>query len=190
MARAGPPSERALQTHWYPLFRLAGGAALALTAVLHNVVAGRASLGNLLAIIGGLAAWSLLSWLVLARWYGRTGHVDLGIAVALGDVVVWTLVIYLTGAERSVLFFLVLLRAADLRTASFRMVLLFGHFSVACYVLLLVYVALVDRPIDWPAEIVKIVILYFANVYLAFTAKAAEAVEATRTLARAAKTSF
>jgi two-component system, sensor histidine kinase and response regulator len=190
MARGGPPSERALQTRWYPLFRLVGGAALALSAILHNVVAGRASLANLLAILGGLAAWSLLSWLALARWYGRTGRVDLGIAVALGDVVVWTLVIYLTGAERSLLFFLVLLRAADLRTANFRTVLLFGHFSVACYVLLLVYVALVDRPIDWPAEIVKVVILYFANVYLAFTAKAAEAVEAARTRARAAKTSF
>src|SRR5262249_4263484 len=130
------------------------------------------------------------SWLALVRWYGRTGRVDLGLAVALGDVVVWTLVIYLTGAERSLLFFLVLLRAADLRTASFRLVMLFGHFSVAGYMLLLAYVALVQRPIDWPTEIVKIVILYFANVYLAFTAKGAEAVEAARNRARAAKTSF
>jgi two-component system, sensor histidine kinase and response regulator len=190
MARGGPPSERALQTRWYPLFRLAGGAALALSAILDNVVAGRASLGNVVAIISGLAAWSLLSWAALARWYGRTGRVDLGLAVALGDVVVWTLVIYLTGAERSVLFFLVLLRAADLRTASFRLVLLFGHFSIVCYVLLLVYVALAHRPIDWPAETVKIGILYLANIYLAFTAKGAEVVDAARNRARAAKTSF
>src|SRR5262245_20882151 len=190
MARAGPPSERALQTHWCPLFRLAGGAALARSAVLHNVVAGRAFVGNVVAIIGGLAAWSLLSWLALVRWYGRTGRVDLGLAVALGDVVVWTIVIYLTGAERSLLFFLVLLRGADLRTASFRLVLLFGHFSIACYLLLLVYVALVHRPIDWPVEIVKVVILYLANIYLAFTAKGAEVVEAARNRARAAKSSF
>jgi two-component system sensor histidine kinase/response regulator len=190
MSRGAPPSERALQTRWYPLFRLGGSGALALSAVLHNVVEGRASTSNLVAIIGGLAAWSLLSWLALARWHGRTGRVDLGIVVAFGDIVVWTLVIYLTGAERSLLFFLVLLRAADMRTASFRLVLLFGHFSVACYVLLLLYVAFVDRRIDWPAEVVKVVILYLANVYLAFTAKAADAVDASRDRARAAKTAF
>src|SRR5215813_8449396 len=180
----GPPSERALQTRWYPLLRLGGGAALALSAVLHNVVTGRATPSNVTAIIGGLAMWSLLSWLALERWYGRTGRVDLGIVVALGDIVAWTLVIYLTGAEHSILFFLVLLRAADFRTASFRLVLLFGHFSVACYLLLLVYVALVHRPIDWPVEIVKVVILYLANIYLAFTAKGVEVVEAARNRAR------
>src|SRR5262249_783680 len=124
------------------------------------------------------------------RWYGRTGRLDLGIVVALGDIVAWTLVIYLTGAEHSILFFLVLLRAADFRTASFRLVLLFGHFSVACYVLLLISLLLVARPVDWPAEIVKVIILYLANIYLAFTAKAAELVTATRHRARVARTSF
>src|SRR5262249_22729322 len=190
MGRGGPPSERALQIHSYPLFRLGGSTALALSAILHNVVAGRASLGNVLAIVGSLAAWPLLSWLALARWYGRTSRVDLGIVVAFGDIVVWTLAIYLTGADGSLLFFLMLLRAADLRTENFRLVLLFGHFSIACYVLLLVYVALLERPIDWPAEAVKVMLLYLANVYRALTAKAAEAVEAARNRARAAKTSF
>src|SRR6267143_1533685 len=131
MPLAGSPSERALQVRWYSLLRLGGGAALAAGAVLHNVfVLDGYSPGNLLAIVGGLAAWSLLSWLALRRWHGRTGRIDLGLVVELGDVVVWTIVIYLTGAERSLLLFLVLLRAADMQTASFRRVLLFGHFSV------------------------------------------------------------
>ena len=37
MPPAAPPSERALHTRWYPLFRLGGAAALAAAAVLHNV---------------------------------------------------------------------------------------------------------------------------------------------------------
>jgi two-component system, sensor histidine kinase and response regulator len=189
MARGGPPSERALQTYGYPLFRLGGGA-LAASAIVINVVAGRATLGNLAALIGGLAAWSLVSWLALTRWYGRIGRVDLGILVAFGDVVVWILLVYLTGAERSLLFFLILLPAADLRTTNFRLVLLFGHFSIACYMLLLAYVAVVHRPIDSPAEMVKVAILYLANLHLAFTAKAAQRVDTARNRARAAKTSF
>ena len=89
MPPAAPPSERALHTRWYPLFRLGGTAALAAAAVLHNVfVLDRSSVANLLAIVGGLAAWSLLSWSALRRWYGRAGRLDLGLAVELGDVVV------------------------------------------------------------------------------------------------------
>src|SRR5262249_5257452 len=165
MARGGPPpSERALHRHWHPLFRLGGSAALALTAVLHSVVAGGASVGTLLAIIGTLAAWSLLSWLAVARWYGRTRNVDLGMLMAFSDVVVWTLVTYLAGAGQTLLFLLVVLRAADLRTAGFRLVLLFGHFSVACYVVLLVYVALVRRPIDWPVEAVDLLTFYLSHI--------------------------
>src|SRR6266850_458824 len=126
----------------------------------------------------------------LRRWYGRTSRRDVGLAVELGDVVVWTVVIYLTGAERSLLLFLVVLRAADMRTASFRRILLFGHFSVACYALLLVYVAMVDRRLDWPAELVKIAILYAANLYLAGTAKAADVHRAARRRARQAQASL
>ena len=191
MPPAAPPSERALHTRWYPLFRLGGAAALAAAAVLHNVfVLDRSSVANLLAIVGGLAAWSLLSWSALRRWYGRAGRLDLGLAVELGDVVVWTVVIYLTGAERSLLLFLVVLRAADMRTASFRRILLFGHFSVACYACLLLYVAMLDRRLDWPAELVKVGILYAANLYLAYTSKAAEVFRAARRRARQAQASL
>ena len=85
MPSGGPPSERVLQTRWYPLFRLGGSAALALGAVLHNVVVlEQWSAANLVAIVGGLLAWALLTWLALIRWYGRTGRFDLGYAVALG----------------------------------------------------------------------------------------------------------
>ena len=192
MPSGGPPSERVLQTRWYPLFRLGGSAALALGAVLHNVVVlEQWSAANLVAIVGGLLAWALLTWLALIRWFGRTGRFDLGYAVALGDVVVWTLVIYLTGAEESLLYFLVLLRAADMRRAGFRRVLFFGHFSVLCYLLLLAYVATHDRhEIEWPVEVVKVVILYLANLYLAFTARLADAVDVARRTARAAQTTF
>jgi len=190
MRPADQVSERELRMRWYPRLRLAGLAALAAVAVLHNVfVLERYSVGNLLAIVGGLAAWLLLSWLALRHAYDRPGRVDLALAVELGDVVVWMVVIYLTGAERSLLLFLVLLRAADMRAVSFRRILFFGHFSVACYVLLLLYVAVVDtHPLQWPRELVKVGILYAANLYLAYTAKAVDAFRAVRRRTRQAQT--
>ena len=191
MSSGAPPSERTLQTRWYPLFRFAGSAALAVAAVVHNVVVlERPSFSGMVLVVSALAAWSVLSWLALERWHGRTRAVDVTSAVALGDIVVWTLVVYFTGADRSLLWFLMLLRAADMRTASFHTVLRFGHVSVACYVLLLLYVAAVERRVDWPVELVKIGLLYGANIYLALSAKAAEAVTAARQHARAAQTAF
>jgi signal transduction histidine kinase/CheY-like chemotaxis protein len=185
---ADPVSERELGARWYPLLRLGGFSTLAAVAVLHNVfVLERYSAGNLLAIVGGLAAWLLFSWLTLRRAYVRRR--DLAVAVQLGDAVAWTLVIYLTGAERSLLVFLVLLAAADIRAVSFRRVLFFGHFSIACYVLLLVYVAVVDKHrLEWPAELVKVGIFYIATLYLAYRAKMADALRATRRRAREAQT--
>src|SRR5436309_6334417 len=190
MRPADQVSERELRMRWYPRLRLAGLAGLAAVAVLHNVfVLERYSVGNLLAIVGGLAAWLLLSWLALRHAYDRPGRVDLALAVELGDVVVWMVVIYLTGAERSLLLFLVLLRAADMRAVSFRRILFFGHFSVACYVLLLLYVAVVDKHhLQWPRELVKVGILYAANLYLAYTAKAVDAFRAVRRRTRQAQT--
>src|SRR5204862_1500159 len=80
---------------------------------------------------------------------------------------------------------------ADMRRAGFRRVLFFGHFSVLCYLLLLAYVAMHDRhEIEWPVEVVKVVILYLANLYLAFAARLADAVDVARRTARAAQTTF
>ena len=187
---ADPVSERELGARWYPLLRLGGVSILAAVAVLHNVfVLERYSAGNLLAIVGGLAAWVLISWLALRRAYARPRRLDLALAVQLGDAVIWTLVIYLTGAERSLLVFLVLLGAADMRAVTFRRVLFFGHFSVACYILLLVYVAVVDEhPLQWHAELVKVGILYAINLYLAYRAKMADALRAQRRRTREAQT--
>ncbi len=79
--------------------------------------------------------------------------------------------------ERSWLFFLMIMRAADQRLGSVPRVLVFGHLSTLSYALMIAYVALVEHHRITPgAEVAKIVILYSANLYLAATARTADSV--------------
>ncbi|MFH1125276.1 MAG: ATP-binding protein, partial [Pseudomonadota bacterium] len=71
--------------------------------------------------------------------------------------------------------FLLLVRVADQTNTTFRRVLFFSHVSVLLYLLLLAYLSLVEgRSIPWPLETIKLVILYFAGIYISLTARTAE----------------
>ncbi len=164
----------------YPRTRLLGNVMVVVAVGLHNAYLLESfswpALGRFAA---GILLYSLLSWLVLAVLYEKVRAVDLGVVFMALDVVVWTVAIYASGAERSWLFFLMLIRAADQRFASVRRLLLFGHFSVASYAVMLGYVALVDgRPLTWGRALTTLFFLWGANVYLAVTARTAERLRA------------
>jgi hypothetical protein len=57
-----------------------------------------------------------------------------------GDLLVWTSVLYLTGAEQSWLFFVLLLRVADQTQTTFRRAIAFSMWATACYAAMLVWV--------------------------------------------------
>jgi signal transduction histidine kinase/ActR/RegA family two-component response regulator len=128
----------------------------------------------LLAAIG--LTYSLLAWLTLyigfdpLRPYFNLGTVFLGL-----DVVVFTIVIYLTGGDRSWLFFLVFIRTADQANTTFTRALTFAHFTVAAYVAMLFELQFVEhRQIAWQSEAFKLALLYGANLYIALTARTSE----------------
>jgi hypothetical protein len=91
------------------------------------------------------------------------------------DVVVWTFIIYFTGGERSLFFFLMTVRAADLSWTTFKNVLFFGHFSLCCYLLMLLFLIYIEqRPIVLVSELPKLIMIYTLNLYIALTARTSE----------------
>jgi signal transduction histidine kinase/DNA-binding response OmpR family regulator len=158
-----------------PAMRLTGFIALLVLVYLHNrYVLGSFSRGSYLALAGALLAWALLGWLLLYLLYGRLGN-GLAFSLLLGDIAMFALVVYASGGEKSWLFFILVVRSADVAFLSGRQLLLFAHASAFAYVALLVWLAGVEgRTLEWPAEAVKAAALWAICVYLALTGRVVE----------------
>ena len=122
--------------------------------------------------------YSLVAWAVLyAGFDALKPRVNLGTVFLAVDVLVFILAIYLTGGDRSWLFFLLFIRTADQANTNFKRALAFGHLSVAAYAAMLLELQFVEhRAIAWRPELFKIALLYGANLYVALTARTAERV--------------
>ncbi|HXI26790.1 MAG TPA: ATP-binding protein [Vicinamibacterales bacterium] len=119
--------------------------------------------------------YSLLSWAVLYVFFDRVRSVNLGTVFLSIDVAAFLFAIYLTGADKSWLFFLLFIRTADQTNTTFRRALAFAHLCVAGYLLLLLELVFVEhRAISWPVELFKLALLYGANLYISMTAHTAE----------------
>ena len=119
--------------------------------------------------------YSGLSWLVLWTWYSRVQQVDLGVLFLILDLVLWTYVIYRSGSEQSLLFCVLIVRAADQAHTTCRRALVFAHLATGCYLALLGYGwAVEQRELVWQAALVKLLSIYGVSLYLAFTARTAE----------------
>jgi signal transduction histidine kinase/ActR/RegA family two-component response regulator len=127
-----------------------------------------------------VVTYSLVSWLVLYAGFAKLRpFVNLGTVFLAVDVIFFVLAIYLTGADRSWLFFLLFIRTADQANTSFRRALAFSHLSVATYVAMLLELEFLEhRDVSWPAEIFKVALLYSANFYISLTARTAERLRA------------
>ncbi len=166
--------ERAYQlaVHEIPRLRVIGSFIISLGVLLHNrYVLGEPGVNAWVSTTILLAAYCLASWAALRFFYPR----DLTVHFLVVDVVVWTLIIYATGAEKSFLFFILLVRVADQTHTTFRRCLRFALFSTACYAAMLGWVALVDGRHLLTGEVgVKLAGIAGAGMYIALTARTAE----------------
>jgi signal transduction histidine kinase len=130
-----------------------------------------------------------VSWVFLLFMYSRTPPCEVGHWIYTADVIAWTMAVYYSGGERSWLLFLMAIRVADQAYTGYRAVLFYAHLSVGSYVLMLLYIQYVDqRPIFGLATLTKVLCIYAANLYLAFTARAIEALRnSTRSAIRIAR---
>jgi two-component system, sensor histidine kinase and response regulator len=123
-----------------------------------------------------------VSWALLVFFLRRDLPRDLTLAALAGDVVVWTVAIYYTGAEASWLFFIPLLRVADQTQTTFRRALGFALFATFCFAAMLGWVAVIDqRPIATSAVSAKVLFILLSGIYIALAARTAEARRATLT---------
>jgi signal transduction histidine kinase len=158
-----------------PRLRLLGFAIMTGLVVLRQAVVPSADEAPAAVIAALVITYSVVSWGILYALFERSRRIHLGTVFLSLDVFVFVLVIYLTGADKSWLFFLLFIRAADQAHTSFRRALAFVHLSVGLYALLLLELTVIEhRHIDWPPEVFKVILLYGANVYVAMTARTAE----------------
>jgi PAS domain S-box-containing protein len=120
-----------------------------------------------------LMTYSLVSWGVLYLAYRPERRLDVGLLFLVLDVVVYTVTIYATGGEHSWLYLLFLVRVADQANTSFRRVLGFVHYDMACYLAMLAIIAH-QRHLDVRAATLRFLTLYAVAIYVSFTARTAE----------------
>ena len=168
--------EHAFHTKDVPRLRLIGFSILTTLVFLREVFVGDNADTHLFLITVIALSYSLGSWIALYAAFDRLRSVvNLGTVFLAVDVPVWVVAIYLTGGDRSWLFFLLFIRTADQVTTSFRRAFAFAHLAVGAYVAMLLELAFIEhRPLSWPAEIFKVVLLYGASGYISLTARTAE----------------
>jgi signal transduction histidine kinase/AmiR/NasT family two-component response regulator len=129
-----------------------------------------------LSFVAIFATYCIGSWLILRKGYRKIKPIDLSLLFLIVDLFFFVLILYRTGADKSLLFFLSIVRVSDQAYTTFRRVLMFAHLALASYVFFILYLAFIEgRPIDWRMEALKIAYIYGVNLYLAITARPAEA---------------
>jgi signal transduction histidine kinase/CheY-like chemotaxis protein len=159
-----------------PLLRGLGAAILCTYVLLYDLLSASAfSWTGYLEFVAILASYCIGSWLILSKGYRKLKPVDLSLVFFITDIFFWILTIYRTGADKSLLFFLCVVRVSDQGSTTFRRVMMFAHLTLVSYVLFIFYLAGIEgRTIDWQTELLKIAYIYGANLYLAITSRPAE----------------
>ncbi|MBV9497430.1 MAG: hypothetical protein JOZ54_24550, partial [Acidobacteria bacterium] len=171
-------SERgySLMVRELPLVRLLGSAILALAVFLHNrYLLNEPALRPFLVVSAILGVYCAISWIALRQLYRKLLPFDLGLFFLFLDVAVWTFAIYFTGAERSWLFFVYLMRVADQVQTTVQRCFAFGLVSLFCYAAMFAWVIVVDgRQIAASVILVRLVFIALSTMYIALAARTAE----------------
>ena len=149
----------------------------AVGVLLHNfLVQGHVTLSDASFIVGVLGSYSLLAWLDLGLLWTRVRFVDIGDVFLVLDVFMFAFVVYVSGANHSYLWPVFLARPADQVATTFKRSIWFAHLGPLAFFGLLAYITGVEhRAVDWSAELAKGGFLYFMSIYIALTARTAEA---------------
>ncbi len=158
-----------------PKTRCIGIGILIVLVLMHDaLVADTLSSGQLVLTSLAYVAYALLSWAVLVKWYHPDQVPNLGIVFLAIDVVIFTHAVYITGANNSWLFLILLVRTTDQVSTSAIRVLGFGLLAANCYVIMLFITMLRDGVPMLSVELVKLALLALYTVYASLTAKTAE----------------
>src|SRR5436309_15061844 len=164
--RLRPADNYRLNVVQIPLLRALGVAILCVYVLLYDVLlAPPFSLSGYLAFVAIFATYCLASWLVLRKGYRKVRPVDFSLVFLVVDLSLWLLVIYRTGGEKSLLFFVGVVLVSHQAYTTFKRILIFAHLTLGSYLLLMLYLAVIEgRQIDWRIEVLKIAYMYAADL--------------------------
>ena len=159
-----------------PRLRVIGFSLMIIGAWLHNVVLFGFGRGQQLIVLGwGLALYTAWSWLILRLFFERVRRFDLGEFFLAADYLAMAMVIYATGAEQSLMFWLLMARPADQANRGFRRMVLFTHLAVMTYIGMVAMTGWVEeRSIDVGLMAIKAVFIYSFGLYVSLIARTAE----------------
>jgi len=166
-----------LNTLVVPQLRLLGFAGVAVAALLHNafLYPGLAAFTwePWLRLVASLLVYNAATWYLLYLFYeDARPHVDLGTFFLAGDMWMFSLCIYYTGAEHSWMFLLPLFRVVDQTGTSFRRAIAFAHLAPLSYAVVVLDVLLRQhRAIPLTPEIAKMLLIYIGALYIAMIAR-------------------
>ncbi len=165
---------RSLHLVEIPRIRFAGYALLSVAVLVHNLLV-FGSGGPWLVFAVAAMSYAILAGLLLQVLHYRVTRFDPAIIFLAADLPFWALAIYVTGAERSWIFFVMVLRAADQTITSVRRAVIFAHLATVMYAAVIAYVVLVDgRAVAWAPEIAKTLSIYAASLYISLIARTGE----------------
>jgi PAS domain S-box-containing protein len=163
-----------------PRLRLLGFALVAAAALLHNLLIypgwDAFVLRDWLRLIATFAIYSGVTWYLLYLFYeDARRYFDLGTLFLAGDMGMFSVAIFYTGAEHSWMFFLPMFRVIDQTGTSFRRALAFAQLAPLAYLAVLADAVLRGhRPIVWAPEIAKLLFIYIGSLYIAMIARAGD----------------
>jgi PAS domain S-box-containing protein len=166
-----------LNTVTVPKLRVFGYALVSLTVLLHNqFVFGAVDWQAWFRLNIALAVYCAVSWYLLYLFYSDLSkYFDLGVVFLAVDLWIDGLAIYMSGAEKSFLFFLAVFRVVDQTPISTRRALAFAHLAPLSYLGVVLHVIWVDgRNIPLGPELAKITIIYTGSLYTAMVARNAD----------------
>lgn len=176
-----------------PAMRVIGSALLSLGVFLHNrYILGDLSLDAWAGTTLMLGVYCAVSWILTILSFKVWRRNPTAFFLAF-DLVIWTIVIYQSGAENSLLFFILTLRVADQTQTTFRRCLAFALLATLCYAAMLGWIVVVDgRPVSTSVIAVKTTFIVLSGLYIAMSsrtaerrrAQMAEAIRMSRTLIR------
>jgi signal transduction histidine kinase/HPt (histidine-containing phosphotransfer) domain-containing protein len=160
----------------FPVLREIGFGLISLFVLVHNYYVYQVlSWDQFFLFILVAFSYSLISWGILYLFFGRTGRFDLGVLFLTLDIVIFAAAVYFSGGQKSLLFFLFIVRVADQTSTNFKRVLWFAHLSPFIYVMLLFYLHYGEgEDISLAREVPKVFGIYLGNLYIAMTAIPAE----------------
>jgi signal transduction histidine kinase/ActR/RegA family two-component response regulator len=160
-----------------PALRLLGFTLVAGILLVHNaLLLGGVDWRQYITFVVVTLAYVLASWAALAAFYRPFARFDIAFAFLIADIGFWALAVYVSGGERSWMYFLVLAHVLDQGTTKVRYVRIFAHVGVLAYVGVLAWVHFVDgRALAWGAAIAKTASLYAFGLYGSLAAVPAEA---------------